>query len=121
MHSAHCAAVSVVPYTLQAKMSISGRRGQGKSEAGGSLTHCALKRFITPSVLKFKKGVTGSCFNKRGTDGHITSKDEHKWKERPRQVRGGRVTDPLCIKEVHNSISFEVQKRGYLKSCCNTS
>ena len=43
--------------TLQAKMSISGRRGQGKSEAGGSLTHCALKRFITPYFLKFRKGV----------------------------------------------------------------
>ena len=79
MHSAHCAAVSVVPYTLQAKMSISGRRGQGKSEAGGSVTHCALKRFITPSVLKFKKRLlVFSCFNKSKTDGHITSKDKQK-------------------------------------------
>jgi hypothetical protein len=89
VHRAHCAAVSVVPYTLQAKMSISGRRGQGKSEAGGSVTHCALKRFIAPYVLKLKKGVTGSCFNKSGTDGHNTTKDEHKQKERSRQARGG--------------------------------
>ena len=84
-------------------MSISGRRGQGKSEAGGSVTHCALKRFITPYSLKFRKGDIckvvsiqdrqAACSILVKMDWLIQyKKDEHEQKERPTQIRVGWVT-----------------------------
>ena len=105
VHSAHCAAVSVVPYTLQAKMSISGRRGQGKSEAGGSLTHCALKRL---GVRKERCWLflifhTHSC-------GHFVTSISQ-WKDCPKKMYNLMLSPLICHTTylVHNQCI-----------CCNT-
>ena len=95
-------------------MSRSRRRGQGKSETGESLTHCALKRFITPSVLKFKKGLLVVVSTKAGQMDTLQAKMSISGRRgQDKSEAGGSLT--------HCALFFEVQKRGYLQSCFNTS